>query len=107
MGRARKPNPSYLRHRQSGKGRVVVYDESGQRRQILLPGEFSSKDARSTGMWIGLSGCSGGVVRRRSSWPTADNLVNILAVASLKAGRSVARETFYRRQLEPAPTESA
>jgi hypothetical protein len=37
--------PAYLRHRQSGKARVVVYDHHGNRKQILLPGEFNSNES--------------------------------------------------------------
>jgi integrase len=45
MGRARNPNPSYLRHRQSGKARMIVCDHAGARREIMLPGRFNSKQS--------------------------------------------------------------
>ncbi len=45
MGRRLNPNPSYLRHRQSGRARMVVYDAAGDRREIRLPGPFDSAES--------------------------------------------------------------
>jgi hypothetical protein len=36
MDRPANPNPSYLRHGQSGQARVVVRDHLGGRKEILL-----------------------------------------------------------------------
>lgn len=42
----RKPTPSYLQHRQSGRARAVWTDAAGVRRQKLLPGPFDSPESR-------------------------------------------------------------
>jgi integrase len=41
----RKIEPSYRFHRRTGKAIVTYYDESGQRRSMLLPGPFNSKES--------------------------------------------------------------
>jgi integrase len=46
VGRAPNPIPSYLRHRQSGKARIIVRDHAGAAREILLPGAYNSKESR-------------------------------------------------------------
>ena len=43
----RKSTPSYLPHTQSGRGRAIWYDRSGNRRQKLLPGPFDSQESRT------------------------------------------------------------
>jgi integrase len=43
----RKSIPSYVLHKQSGRGRVVWYDSAGTRRQRLLPGAFNSPESRT------------------------------------------------------------
>jgi integrase len=45
MARTANPNPTYLRHRASGKARVVVLDHGGKRKEILLPGPFNSPES--------------------------------------------------------------
>jgi integrase len=45
VGRAPNPIPSYLRHRQSGKARIIVRDHVGAAREILLPGAYNSKES--------------------------------------------------------------
>jgi hypothetical protein len=47
MPRSRNPVPSYLRHRQSGRGRAVWTDALGVRREQLLPGPFNSSESRT------------------------------------------------------------
>jgi integrase len=47
MPARRKSVPSYLRHKQSGRARVVLTDPSGVRRQVLLPGAFDSHESRA------------------------------------------------------------
>ena len=42
----RKLTPSYLPHKQSGRGRAVWYDKAGNRQQRLLPGPFESAESR-------------------------------------------------------------
>ena len=36
MGRTANPNPTYLKHRASGKARVVVTNHDGKRTEILI-----------------------------------------------------------------------
>ena len=43
----RNPTPSYLPHKQSGRGRAIWYDASGTRKQKLLPGLFDSSESRT------------------------------------------------------------
>ena len=43
----RKPTPSYLIHRQSGRARAVWTDPTGSRQQKLLPGAFDSAESRT------------------------------------------------------------
>ena len=43
----RKPTPSYLPHKQSGRARAVWYDATGVRREKLLPGGYNSPDSRT------------------------------------------------------------
>jgi integrase len=43
----RKSTPSYLHHKQSGRGRAVWTDALGVRQQKLLPGEFDSPESRT------------------------------------------------------------
>lgn len=47
MPPARKLVPSYLLHRQSGRGRAVWTDASGVRRFVQLPGAFNSPESLS------------------------------------------------------------
>ena len=47
MSARRKPTPSYLLHRQSGRGRAVWTDSTGTRQQKLLPGPFDSQESRT------------------------------------------------------------
>lgn len=44
---ARKPTPSYLPHRQSGRARAVWTDRLGVRHQKLLPGLYDSAESRT------------------------------------------------------------
>ena len=46
MAARRKSTPSYLEHKQSGKGRAVWTDAVGIRHQKLLPGAFESAESR-------------------------------------------------------------
>lgn len=46
MPRARKSVPSYLRHKQTGRARVLWTDPTGQRRERILPGAYNSKESR-------------------------------------------------------------
>ena len=49
MPRSRKLTPSYLPHKQSGRGRAVWTDAAGVRHEQLLPGPFDSRASpRST-----------------------------------------------------------
>jgi integrase len=41
----RKLAPSYVEHKQSGRGRLVWYDATGTRQQKLLPGVFGSPES--------------------------------------------------------------
>ena len=43
----RKPTPSYLLHRQSGRARAVWTDTTGRRQQQLLPGSYDSPESRT------------------------------------------------------------
>jgi hypothetical protein len=43
----RKSTPSYLPHKQSGRGRAVWTDALGVRQQKLLPGPFHSPESRT------------------------------------------------------------
>lgn len=43
----RKPTPSYVLHKQSGRARAVWYDSVGARQQKLLPGPFNSSESRA------------------------------------------------------------
>jgi integrase len=43
----RKPTPSYLLHRQSGRARAVWTDQIGVRQQRLLPGKYDSPESRT------------------------------------------------------------
>ena len=47
MPPARNRTPSYLPHKQSGRGRAIWYDASGTRQQKLLPGAFDSPESRT------------------------------------------------------------
>jgi integrase len=47
MSARRKPTPSYLEHKQSGRARAVWTDSSGTRHQQLLPGPFDSSESRT------------------------------------------------------------
>ena len=47
MAARRKLTPSYLEHKQSGKGRAVWTDSTGTRQQKLLPGPFESEESRA------------------------------------------------------------
>jgi len=47
VGSRRNPTPSYLQHSQSGRARAVWTDDTGARRDRLLPGAFGSKESRS------------------------------------------------------------
>lgn len=47
MPPVRKPVPSYVAHKKSGRARVVWYDCVGVRRQKLLPGTFNSPESRT------------------------------------------------------------
>ena len=47
MPAAKKSVPSYLRHSQSGRARAVWTDQTGSRRDRLLPGPFESTESRS------------------------------------------------------------
>ena len=47
MAARRKLTPSYLEHKQSGKGRAVWTDSAGTRQQKLLPGPFDSPESRA------------------------------------------------------------
>jgi integrase len=47
MSAPRKPTPSYLLHRQSGRARAVWTDQTGTRQQKLLPGPFDSPESRT------------------------------------------------------------
>ena len=47
MPASRKLTPSYLQHRQSGRGRAVWTDATGRRRERLLPGLFNSQESRT------------------------------------------------------------
>src|SRR5262245_11588979 len=45
MARHRNPAPSYVLHKQSGRGRLVWTDSLGLRQQKLLPGPFNSPES--------------------------------------------------------------
>lgn len=47
MSAPRKPTPSYLIHRQSGRARAVWTDSTGTRQQKLLPGAYNSEESRT------------------------------------------------------------
>ena len=47
MSARRKPTPSYLFHKQSGRARAVWTDTAGTRQQKLLPGEYDSPESRT------------------------------------------------------------
>ncbi|MCE9567341.1 MAG: tyrosine-type recombinase/integrase [Planctomycetes bacterium] len=47
MSTRRKPTPSYLPHKQSGRARAVWTDSAGTRHQKLLPGHFDSSESRA------------------------------------------------------------
>jgi hypothetical protein len=47
MPRPRKLTPSYLEHKQTGRGRLVWTDHAGVRHEKLLPGAFGSPDSLS------------------------------------------------------------
>jgi hypothetical protein len=44
---ARRPTPSYLLHKQSGRARAVWTDQAGTRQQKLLSGEYDSPEFRT------------------------------------------------------------
>jgi hypothetical protein len=46
MARPRN-KPAYRRHTQTGRAIVTVYDADGNRRGVLLPGKFNSKESRA------------------------------------------------------------
>ena len=46
MGRPRRLTPSYVEHKQSGRGRAVWTDANGKQHQQLLPGAFESAESR-------------------------------------------------------------
>ncbi len=45
MARHKKPAPSYVLHKQSGRGRLAWTDPLGVRQQKLLPGPFGSPES--------------------------------------------------------------
>ncbi|MDY3563007.1 hypothetical protein R5W23_004490 [Gemmata sp. JC673] len=47
MSAKRKPTPSYLLHKQSGRARAVWTDATGIRQQKLLPGLYDSPESRT------------------------------------------------------------
>src|SRR5262245_37500578 len=47
MPPTRKLTPSYLPHKQSGRGRAVWTDAAGERHQQLMPGPFGSPESRA------------------------------------------------------------
>lgn len=46
MPATRKPTPSYLKHKKSGRARAVWTDTAGVRHDRLLPGVFGSKESK-------------------------------------------------------------
>src|SRR3954447_9917209 len=42
-----RPTPSYLEHKQSGRGRAVWTDQNGTRHDRLLPGPYGSPESRT------------------------------------------------------------
>lgn len=47
MSNRRKPTPSYLLHKQSGRARALWTDSTGTRQQKLLPGPYDSAESRT------------------------------------------------------------
>ncbi|MBP3956851.1 site-specific integrase [Gemmata sp. G18] len=47
MSNPRKPTPSYLFHKQTGRARAVWTDQTGTRRDKLLPGAYDSAESRT------------------------------------------------------------
>jgi integrase len=47
MPRHRKPTPSYLEHKQSGRARAVWTDRAGVRQYRMLPGAYDSPESRT------------------------------------------------------------
>ena len=46
MATSRKPIPSYLKHKQSRRARVIWYNSTGVRHQKLLPGPLNSQGSK-------------------------------------------------------------
>jgi hypothetical protein len=46
MPRPKNADPSYLRHKASGRARFVWSDPAGHRHDKLLPGKYGSKESR-------------------------------------------------------------
>src|SRR4051812_35020197 len=47
VSNSRKPTPSYLLHKQSGRARAVWTDSTGTRQQKLLSGLYDSPESRT------------------------------------------------------------
>ncbi|VTS01860.1 catalytic phage domain protein : Integrase family protein OS=Planctomyces limnophilus (strain ATCC 43296 / DSM 3776 / IFAM 1008 / 290) GN=Plim_1106 PE=4 SV=1: Phage_integrase [Gemmata massiliana] len=83
MPPSRKLTPSYLLHRQSGRGRVVWTDHTGARQQKLLPGPFGSPEslAAKARLELELVAPSSAAVTARNGVTVAEVLVAYLVHA--------------------------
>jgi hypothetical protein len=83
MARNRKLTPSYLEHKQSGRGRLVWTDTSGVRQQKLLPGTFGSPEslAAKARLELELATSPGGMLAEASDVTVAELLAAYLTHA--------------------------
>ena len=70
----RKPTPSYLRHKQSGRGRATWTDAAGVARQRLLPGPFESPESKAAFHALGLELASAPLQSQSGEVVTIDQL---------------------------------
>jgi integrase len=74
----RKAVPSYLLHKQTGRARAVWTDETGTRREKLLPGAFNSSESRAAHARLINEQAVGGTVAVQSAPTVAEVLEKYL-----------------------------
>lgn len=90
MARSRNLTPSYLRHKQSGRGRLVWTDAIGIRHERLLPGEFGSPESLTAKARLELEIAASATA---NSAPTSDVSVAEVLIAYLEHAKR-----HYRRE---------
>ena len=90
MARSRNLTPSYLQHKQSGRGRLVWTDSLGVRHERLLPGAFGSPESLTAKKPVSNSELAASATT--SPTPTSDVSIAELLLAYLEHAKQ-----HYRR----------